>query len=140
MDKIFILVLGILKMTSYVICNKYDLQVNKIVNSTLDQLWLIQSNRKLSKVKCLADCNLNDECYTARFIPDSLENYNCFLYNKYFDPIEIMSSLNSNLYIKHCKPVRTLDDTSCIYKSKLFFNLIYKLINSIHANFFGKFV
>jgi hypothetical protein len=80
MNKI-LLIFGILKMT-LVICDYYDLQLNKNVDSTLDPIWLIQSTKYLDIVFCLNACNINKECYTATFTKDSIINDNCFLYRK----------------------------------------------------------
>jgi hypothetical protein len=118
MNKI-LLIFGILKMT-VVICDKYDLQLNKTVISTLDPIWLIQRTKNLGKISCLVGCNINKECYTATFITDSNVNVNCFLYRKQIASTEMFSTLNSNLYIKQCNAVNTLNDTTCINKRMLF--------------------
>jgi hypothetical protein len=117
MNKI-LLIFGILKMT-LVICDKYDLQLNKTVISTLDPIWLIQSTKNLGKISCLVGCNINKECYSATFINDSIANDNCFLYRKHVASTETISTLNANLYIKQCNPVVTLNDTTCINKRML---------------------
>jgi hypothetical protein len=118
MNKI-LLIFGIIKMT-FVICDNYDLQLNKIVDSTLDPIWLIQSSKNLDKISCLVNCNKNKECYTATFITDSIANDNCFLYRKQIASTDMISSLNSNLYMKQCNAVKTLNDATCINKRMLF--------------------
>jgi hypothetical protein len=112
---------------TFVICDYYDLQMNMMVNSTLDPVCLIESNRKISKMHCICGCNLKNECYTVRFIPDSIANQNCFLYRKYFTTKEMVSSQNSNLYKKHCNPIRTLNDTTCINKRKKNYHYLTEL-------------
>ncbi len=109
----------ILKLT-LVICDKYDLQLNKTVISTLDPIWLIQRTKNPGKISCLVGCNKNKECYTATFITDSIVNDNCFLYRKQLASTEIVSSQNSNIYTKKCDAVKTLNDTTCINKRMLF--------------------
>jgi hypothetical protein len=118
MNKI-LLIFGILKMT-FVICDKYDLQQNKIVDTTLDPIWLIQRTKNLDKISCLVGCNINKECYTATFTTDSIINDNCFLYRKHIASTEMISTLNSNIYIKPCNLVRTFNDSTCINKRMLF--------------------
>ena len=121
MNKI-LLIFGILKMTQ-VICDYYDLQLNKNVDLTLDPIWLIQSTKNLAKISCLVGCNINKECYTATFITDPNVNDNCFLYRKKIAATEMISTLNSNLYIKQCNPVKTLNDTTFINK-RMFFLIV----------------
>ena len=118
MNKVLI-IFGILKMT-LVICDKYDLQLNKTVISTLDPIWLIQRTKNPGKISCLVGCKINKECYTATFITDPNVNDNCFLYRKHVASTETISTLNANLYIKQCNPVVTLNDTTCINKRMLF--------------------
>jgi hypothetical protein len=118
-----LLIFGILKIT-LVICDYYDLQLNKIVDSTLDPIWLIQRTKNLGKISCLVGCNINKECYTATFITDSIVNDNCFLYRKHIASTEMISTLNSNLYIKQCNAARTLNDTTCINKRMLFLSVL----------------
>jgi hypothetical protein len=124
MNKI-LLIFGILKMTQ-VICDYYDLQLNKNVDLTLDPIWLIQSTKNLAKISCLVGCNINKECYTATFTKYSIVNDNCFLYRKQIVSTEMVSSQISNIYMKKCNlgtnPVRTLNDTTCINKRMFFFN------------------
>ena len=125
MNKI-LLIFGILKMT-VVICDKYDLQLNKTVISTLDPIWLIQRTKNPGKISCLVGCKINKECYTATFITDPNVNDNCFLYRKQIASTEMVSSQISNLYTKKCNlgnPVRTLNDTTCLNKRMLFFIVI----------------
>jgi hypothetical protein len=125
MNKI-LLIFGILKMT-LVICDYYDAQLNKKVDSTLDPIWLIQSTKYLDKIFCLNGCNINTECYTATFTTVSIINDNCFLYRKKIPSTEMVSSQNSNIYTKKCNlsnPVRTLNDTTCINKRMLFLIVI----------------
>ncbi len=117
---LFIFIL--LKIT-LVICEKYDLQHNKIINSTLNPIWFIQSNIKHTKIQCLSACNLNDECYTATFSTNSMVNDNCFLYRKQLSSTEIISSQDSNIYIKQCIPIRTLNNIACLIKRMFYSNL-----------------
>jgi hypothetical protein len=70
MNKI-LLIFGILKIKS-VICEKYDLQLNMIADSTLDPIWLIKSTQHLDKMSCLVSCNINKECYTTSYTSDSI--------------------------------------------------------------------
>jgi hypothetical protein len=126
MNKI-LLIFGILNMT-LVICDHYDFQLNKIVNSTLNPIWLIQSTKYLDKIFCLNDCNINKECYTATFTTYSIVNDNCFLYRKHIASTEMVSSQISNLYTKRCNAVKTLNDTSCINKRRLFLIVLGSII------------
>jgi hypothetical protein len=119
MNKI-LLIFAILKITS-VICEKYDLQLNVIADSTLDPIWLIQSTKNLDKISCLVSCNINKECYTASYTSDSFMTNNCFLYRKQLTSIEMISTHYSNIYIKQCNAIRTLNDTACLYKRMFFF-------------------
>jgi hypothetical protein len=126
MNKI-LLIFGIIKIT-LVICDHYDLQLNKIVDSTQDLIWLIQSTKYLDKIFCLNACNIDEECYTATFITVSIINDNCFLYRKLITSTEMISTLNSNIYTKKCNlgyPVRTFNDTTCINKRMLFLIVIW---------------
>ena len=120
----FNLIFVIMIITS-AICDNYDYQVNKQVNSTVDPIWFIQSNRKHTKIHCLSACNLNNECYTASFTTGSISNDNCFLYRKHIASTKMVTSQNSNIYTKKCNlgyPVRTFNDTTCINKRMFFFN------------------
>ncbi len=107
-----------------VICDYYDLQLNKNVDSTLNPIWLIQSTKYLDKIFCLNACNINEECYTATFTTYSIVNDNCFLYRKHIASTEMVPSQISNIYTKKCNPVRTLNDTTCIFKRMLFLIVI----------------
>jgi hypothetical protein len=131
MNKI-LLIFGILKLT-IVLCDHYDFQLNKIVNSTLNPIWLIQSTKYLDKIFCLNDCNINKECYTATFTKDSIINDNCFLYRKQIASTEMIPSQISNLYTKKCNlgnPVRTLNDTTCINKRRLFLIVLGMILSN----------
>jgi hypothetical protein len=81
--------------------NKFSLAKNFTVITS--STWSIRSSKARNKLHCLAECNLNTNCYTVVFIPVSESNDNCYLYNKYFDFIEIVPSENSDLYKKECK-------------------------------------
>jgi hypothetical protein len=104
MDKILLILFYLLKITfthaslSY----KYDIQMSKSVNSSIDPLFLIDSYKKLDKTSCMIECNLNEECYTTIFDSDQYPNQTCFLFRKYFAASEIVASSSSDLYSKKC--------------------------------------
>ncbi len=83
--------------------SKYDMQMCQNVNSSIDPIFLIGSYKKLDKISCMIECNLNEECYTTTFSSDQYTNKNCFLYRKYFSSSEIAQSISSDLYSKKCK-------------------------------------
>ena len=83
--------------------SKYDIQMSQNVNSSIDPIFLIGSCKKLDKISCMIECNLNEECYTTTFSSDQFPNKNCFLYRKYFSSSEIDTSISSVLYSKKCQ-------------------------------------
>ena len=83
--------------------SKYDMQMSLNVNSSIDPIFLIGSYKKLDKISCMIECNLNDECYTTIFISNQYPNPNCYLFRKYFGSSEIVTSSSSDLYSKKCK-------------------------------------
>jgi hypothetical protein len=104
MNKIF-LILILLKSfaTNASLMQKYDLQKNINLSFFSDPNFLIQKSIRIDRISCLVECNLNEECFTALYIPNSLSNDNCFKYRKYFTSSEKFSSLYSDLYEKPCK-------------------------------------
>ena len=82
---------------------KYDMQMCQNVNSSIDPIFLIGSYKKLDKISCMIECNLNEECYTTIFASDQYPNQTCFLFRKYFGSSEIVTSISSDLYSKKCK-------------------------------------
>jgi hypothetical protein len=78
---------------------KYDVQNNQYPSSA--QNWLISSFKTKSKISCLAKCNSNENCWTAVYQIESIEN--CFLYSKIFSLIETEASNFSVLLSKKCK-------------------------------------
>jgi hypothetical protein len=79
---------------------KYFVEKNINVNTSVGQIWFIGSLTKRNKMLCMAECNLNDACYTVTF--NTNLNNNCFLYNKYFDSNETIQTISSDLYKKEC--------------------------------------
>jgi hypothetical protein len=65
-----------------IICDHYDVILNKMVNSALDPIWLIQSTKNLGKISCLVVCNINKQCYTDTLTSHLIVNDNCFLYKR----------------------------------------------------------
>ncbi len=104
MNKIFLIII-ILKSfaTNALLMQKYDLQKNLNLSFYSDPNFLIQKSIKLNRLSCLVECNLNVECFTTLYIPNSLSNDNCFKYRKYFTSSEKFSSAYSDLYEKSCK-------------------------------------
>jgi hypothetical protein len=82
---------------------KYDIKTSKSVNISIDPIFLIDSYKKLDKISCMIECNLNEECYTTIFASDQYPNPTCFLFRKYFGSSEIVTSSSSDLYSKKCK-------------------------------------
>jgi hypothetical protein len=77
--------------------------MSKILNSSIDPIFLIGCYKKLDKISCMIECNLNEECYTTIFDSDQYPNPNCYLLRKYFSSSEIVASSSSDLYSKKCK-------------------------------------
>ncbi len=90
-------------LTHATLSSKYDIQMSQNVNASIDPIFLIGSYKKLDKISCMNECNLNEECYTTTFSSDQYTNPTCFLYRKYFDLSEIVTSISSDLYSKKCK-------------------------------------
>ena len=82
-------------------CYQYEVKKDINVNSSINQVWFIQSFKIADKLKCLAKCNLNDECLTATFIRTNKSD-NCVLYRRYFSQIELIPSTGRNIYEKKC--------------------------------------
>jgi hypothetical protein len=73
------------------------------VSSSIDPIFLIGSFKKLDKISCMIECNLNEECYTTIFASIKYPKPTCFLFRKYFGSSEIVTSSSSDLYSKKCK-------------------------------------
>ncbi len=101
--KIFYCLLKIITIVHASLSYKYDMQMCQNVSSSIDPIFLIGSYKKLDKLSCMIECNLNEECYTTIFASDQYTNKNCFLYRKYFSSSEIVTSSSSDLYSKTCK-------------------------------------
>ncbi len=83
--------------------NKYSIEKNLNIKSTVDPTWIIKSCKVKTKMSCLAECNLNKVCLSLIFNTDSSSIDNCLLYNKHFYPNELITSNTSNLYDKERK-------------------------------------
>ncbi len=106
MNKILLLLFCLLKLKTIAytsLSSKYDILMWQNVNISIDPIFLIGSYKKLNKISCMIECNLNEECYTTIFASDQYPNPNCFLYRKYFGSSEIVTSTSSDLYSKKCK-------------------------------------
>ena len=68
MDKILSILFFILKITfdNASFAYKYDTQMCQNVNSSIDPIFLIGSYKKLDKISCMMECNLNEECYNKK--------------------------------------------------------------------------
>jgi hypothetical protein len=73
---------------------KYSVEKNMNINSNVDPTCLLQSFQRKTKMSCMAQCNLNNECFSI--ISNSEKN--CFLYKKRFDSTELTETSNSDLY------------------------------------------
>jgi hypothetical protein len=102
-SKILYYLLKIITIAHTSLSTKYDIQMFQNVNSSIDPIFSIGSYKKLDKISCMIECNLNEECYTTTFSSDQFPNKNCFLYRKYFGSSEIVTSISSDLYSKKCK-------------------------------------
>jgi hypothetical protein len=80
----------------------YDFKRRTSINPSLNKVWLIKNRTVTDKLNCLAKCNNDDECLTITFI-DSHKSDNCALHRKYFGKFDIIQSLDTDLYEKHCK-------------------------------------
>ena len=73
---------------------------NKNVNSyILAPQTLISSSSQVTKDNCSTLCDLVPNCFT--FVFSSSNKENCFLFNKYFDPTELITSRNATMYEKN---------------------------------------
>ena len=82
---------------------KYSLQINTSLKiSSINSTYLIKTYKLRSKMMCLAQCTLIENCISAQYNQNSIVN--CFLYSKYFASSELKILKNSLFYSKECKP------------------------------------
>jgi hypothetical protein len=122
--------------------NYYIIKKNANINTTIIQTWLNSSFNTKTKYSCLSQCNKNNFCLNLVYTNSTL-NKNCFLFTKNFTSTELVSSIDSDLYIKDIPttPITSTstktsttvipDDTSCIISS--IFN--FKIFSSSTNNF-----
>ena len=100
---IFYLVQSVRSQISF---NKqYSIKMYLTTVSWIDSIWFIDEFNTKNKMGCIAHCNKNENCLSLIFIPDAQSTSNCFLYNKYFDPNELVPSNSSILINKECKSI-----------------------------------
>jgi hypothetical protein len=82
---------------------KHDFQVsqNHGIDLEVNKICLISSFNKMVDLLCLASCNFNQACLTVVFDQSKGINENCFLYNRYFQPNELIASSTSTVYEKN---------------------------------------
>ncbi len=80
---------------------QYKIQKNTNVGSNIAQL--IKSFKIKNKLKCVIQCNINDQCLSLEFSEYSNINDNCLIYKQYFDQTEISQSNVSDLLQCECK-------------------------------------
>ena len=97
-----ILILSIIKigLATTATSQKYSSQIDTSIVSTDSSNGLIKVYKFKSKFDCLAQCNLNSNCYTVTYSSDTSLIHNCALYSKYFNQGELVSLKNTNLYSK----------------------------------------
>ena len=83
--------------------NNYDIMQNASANSAFMQKFLIASIKNPSKLNCLVNCNLNDQCLSAQFNDQDSNLNNCFLFNNSLNLNLIKPASNSNLFNKKSK-------------------------------------
>ena len=84
--------------------NKYSLQIDTSVNTrSIKSAYLIEIYKVSSKMMCLVQCNLIENCFSAAYYQNS--KVNCFLYSKYFAPSELTPLKNTLFYSKKCKKI-----------------------------------
>jgi hypothetical protein len=121
----------------------YKIQKNTNVGSNIAQL--IKSFKIKNKLKCVIQCNINDQCLSLEFSEYSDINDNCFIYKQYFDSTEISQSNVSDLLQCECKnfknffknsiskvsilkgcPMTTINETACVPKGRINLAFILK--------------
>ena len=82
--------------------NKYSLQIDTSINtSSIKSTYLIEKYKASSKIMCLLQCNLIENCFSVAYNQNSIAN--CFLYSKYFSSNELTPLKNTLFYSKECK-------------------------------------
>ena len=81
---------------------KYSFKTETNVNTSLNYLWLIRNLKFSSRLECLAQCSLLDDCFSVLYDLNSSSTNNCALYSRIFLSFEFVSLKNTNLYFKEC--------------------------------------
>ena len=111
---LIITIISMLKGLAFV-QNKYSLQIDTSINtSSIKSTYLIEKYKASSKIMCLLQCNLIENCFSVAYNQNSIAN--CFLYSKYFSSNELTPLKNTLFYSKECKAKN--------------FNLLLKALNS----------
>lgn len=81
-------------------CLFYKTLKNIAINSTLQQSNSIQMYNYANLQACLLKCNENSACLTTQFNQNTTIQYNCILYNRFFDSSEMEASTAESIYAK----------------------------------------
>ncbi len=72
-----------------------------IKTNSLNDEKILASLKMFVELVCISSCNSNSDCLTAVFDSKNDVETPCYLFSKIYNTSELISSLTSNLYLKH---------------------------------------
>ena len=84
---------------------KYKVRKGVEIDETTSQLFLIDSFKFSSEMKCISKCSENANCVCCIYKESELVNSNCFLYDSYlYPPVDGDTNIVTvNIHNKICK-------------------------------------
>jgi hypothetical protein len=99
--KIFLVnILLLVSIRTEAIHNDLKVFKNQDINMTVGDSSLISSFYKPSRMQCASVCSANPNCLSAVHDSSQERLMNCFTYNRYFNPSELIPSSTGVVYEK----------------------------------------
>jgi hypothetical protein len=87
----------LLSLNAEIIQQGFKVSQNKDIDANIATQSLISLANKQSRMTCMSLCSSNSACLTFVFDNKYGLIYNCFIYNRYFLPSELINSSSSSI-------------------------------------------